>query len=399
MKIGARFVLKYIAEKIIEPIIELFNYPLAYLAGRSEKMERVVLCPIIKSYSKHSKYNIIQYIKYKKNIESLPTEWPNNTNQFSYYSIILQGPIKTEDKFTVETVYYYTRCYPGASIIVSTWVGSDTSAKAEVKKLGAFWVESQPPKSPGAGNINMQLTSSLAGVRKAKELGCKFSLKTRTDQRIYANDVLQYFRNLQEAFPSKDPQIVSKRLIYISCRSASFRYLPFFLCDFVTFGEVDELIKLYNIKRDRRPNNFHKKLEKEESLFREEIYNKLEIKSDSSPYELFPDFEKQYYKYMLSEYYTVFNYFNEHIGRLNRGDDLMDAYYTYLKNYAVVADTEKLMIYWPKYTIDTAQGNNEFTTNGKLNFKKWLEIYLHYEPKKDWSMCGVSTTRAGKETI
>ena len=51
MKIGTRFVLKYIAEKIIEPIIELFNYPLAYLSGRSEKMERVVLCPIIKSYT------------------------------------------------------------------------------------------------------------------------------------------------------------------------------------------------------------------------------------------------------------------------------------------------------------------------------------------------------------
>lgn len=381
MKLGLKLFLKRIAEKIIEPLIMFYNFPLSYLAGKSENMERAILCPTIKSYSKHSKNSIIQYIKLKKNIKQLPTEWSDNNMQFIDYCIILQGPIRTENRFTIDTVLYYKQCYPGASVIVSTWKDCDKSAKEEAEKLGAFWIENELPDNPGAGNINMQLTSSLAGIKKAKELGCKYAMKTRTDQRIYANDVLEYFRNLQEAFPSKNPEIVPERLIFISSRSSSFRYLPFYLCDFVTFGEVDELIKLYSAKKDDRDCSFHKIFEKEECIFREEIYKNLEIKSGCSPYTLFRDFEDRYYRYMLTEYYIVYHYFDSYIRKLNRGDDLMDAYYTYLKNYAVIADTEKLMIYWPKYTIDDVQGNNEITNNGKLNFKKWLDIYLHYQPK------------------
>lgn len=380
---SANPLLKTIAEKIVDPIIRFVNFPIAYLAGRSESMEKAILRPVIQSYTNQSKDWIIQYVKLPKHVDQIPVEWPND-GRFAGYAIIMQGQVRMQEHFTVDTVKYYKRCYPGATVIVSTWTGSDGATRAEVEKLGAVWIESEPPETPGAGNVNMQLTSSLAGMQKAKALGCKYALKTRADQRIYANDVLQYFRNLQEMFPSGDPDRMPQRLVYIS-RGSAYRYFPFFLGDFVVFGETDEMIKLYSVKRDDRPNDFHKMRIKEEVRMNYEIGEKLEVKCDSSPYELYPDFEERFYELMYSEIRISLQFFSENICPVRRGDDLMDAYYTYLKKYAIIADVEKVLPYFPKYPWYARRGFNEFNAVGKMDFKKWLELYLHYQPKRDWA--------------
>ena len=376
--------LKKIAEKVFDPIIRFVNFPLAYLAGRSEHMESAILRPVTKSYTNLSKEWIIQYTKLPKNVEKIPVEWQND-GRFTGYAIIMQGPVSTKENFTVETVKYYKRCYPGVTVIVSTWTGSDMTAKAEAEKLGAIWIENKPPEVRGAGNINMQLDSSLAGMKKAKSLGCQYAMKTRTDQRIYANDVLQYFRNLQEMFPSGDSNIMPQRLVYIS-RAASYRYIPFSLVDFVVFGETDEMVKLYSIKRDDRPNDFGVVHHEETSQFIFEICDKLETKCNGSPYELYPDFEERYYDLMYAEIQISLQFFSENICPVHRGDDLMDAYYTFLKKYAIIADVEKVVPYFPKYPKYARRGYNEFYPGGRMDFKKWLELYLHYQPKKDWSI-------------
>lgn len=376
-------VLKGIAEKVIDPVIRFFNFPLAYLAGKSENMEKVILRPVMMSYSHHSADSIYQYTRLPKNVETMPVEWPND-GRFAGYAIVLQGPICTEDHFTVDTVKYYKRCYPGASIIVSTWTGSDPKAKKEIEEIGAFWVESAVPKNPGAWNINMQLTSSLAGVKKAKNMGSKYTMKTRTDQRMCSNDVLAYFRNLQITFPSADPQTLPERLVFIS-GAQTFRYLPFHICDFVAFGQTEELLKLYGIKNDERPSDFRKLNTDEVNRFNRGIAEKLEVSGSGSPYELYPDFEDRYYYLFAAEIFISYNYFSENIAPLQRGSDLMDAYYTFLKKYAIIADAEKLMIYWPKYETHATKYENEIMMAYKMTFKKWIDIYLHYEPKRDWT--------------
>ena len=382
-------ILKKIAEKVLDPIIRFFNFPIAYLAGRSERMEKAILWPVIKSYATQSKDWIIQYTKLPKNVERVPVEWPDD-NRFAGYAIILQGPVRAEENFTVETIKYYKRCYPGVTVIVSTWTGSDTAAKAEAEKLGAVWIESEPPEARGAWNVNMQLDSSLAGMKKAKALGCRYAMKTRTDQRIYANDVLQYFRELQEIFPSGDPELMPQRLVYIS-RDASYRYMPFSLGDLVVFGETDEMVKLYSIKRDCRPNDFGAVHREEVRQFSFEIQTELEARCNSSPYKLIPDFEERFYNLMISEIWISLQFFSENICPVRRGDDLMDAYYTYLKKYAVVADVEKVLFYFPKYARTARRGFNEFTAPGKMDFKKWMDIYLHYQPKREWKTSGEET--------
>ena len=64
----------------------------------------------------------------------------------------------------------------------------------------------------------------------------------------------------------------------------------------------------------------------------------------------------------------------------------MDAYYTFLKEYAIIADAEKVVPYVPKYPKYARRGYNEFYVGGKMDFKKWLELYLHYQPKREWAM-------------
>ena len=129
------------------------------------------------------------------------------------------------------------------------------------------------------------------------------------------------------------------------------------------------------------------RLEEEVRLNRE-ICEKLEVKCNSSPYELYPDFEERFYDFMYAEIQISLQFFSENICPVRRGDDLMDAYYTYLKKYAIVADVEKVLPYFPKYPWYARRGFIEFNAGGKMDFKKWLEIYLHYQPKKDWSISG-----------
>ncbi|MDT6359142.1 hypothetical protein NNN23_12620, partial [Enterococcus faecium] len=59
---------------------------------------------------------------------------------------------------------------------------------------------------------------------------------------------------------------------------------------------------------------------------------------------------------------------------------LMDAYYSYLKKYAVVADSEKLLLYWPKYVQYNVKFENELDFYAKLDSKKWMDIYANYTP-------------------
>ena len=134
MQVKIRPVLKIIAEKVVDPVVRFFNFPLAYLAGRSEDMGKAIMRPALKSFTNQSRDWIVQYVQLPKNVDKIPAEWPDD-NRFAGYAIVLQGPVRTAENFTVETVKYYKRCYPGATVIVSTWTGSDAAAKAAAEKL------------------------------------------------------------------------------------------------------------------------------------------------------------------------------------------------------------------------------------------------------------------------
>ena len=160
-------------------------------------------------------------------------EYFKPTYDFDDAAIVIQGPIAYDNNYTVETFKLYRLIYPNAPIVVSTWKGEATDAfRRECKENSVVLLENEPPKERGTGNVNLQLKSSLQGVKFVQaHTSAKFVLKTRTDQRINRFEFLLYFKNLLRTFPPKGTKlhqrILFTRMIFL--RSVTLRIFQNFM--------------------------------------------------------------------------------------------------------------------------------------------------------------------------
>lgn len=161
-------------------------------------------------------------------------------------AIIMQGPIRHENDFTLETVKLYLRHYPSATVILSTWEDEDVSAIQKLNNKRLKVILNKKPDYPGGSNINMQIVSTKAGIDKAVELGLKYVLKTRCDQRMYGIDSLKFLKNMTECFPVLHCQLQRKRIITnnTGTNTGINRTTPHHLSDFFMFGDITDM-KLY----------------------------------------------------------------------------------------------------------------------------------------------------------
>ena len=156
-------------------------------------------------------------------------------------AIVLQGDLNHSSEFAIETVKLYKQIFPGIRIVLSTWVtarGNDTKA---LEQLGCVVVLSPMPASPGPSNRNLQLVSSNAGLEAANEIGVKYLLKSRLDQRIYSPHALSLLKGLVNRFPLSGPRTSqTKRLAVIS--NNTFISRVYGVSDFLTFGIADDVL-------------------------------------------------------------------------------------------------------------------------------------------------------------
>lgn len=135
-------------------------------------------------------------------------------------AILLQGVINypTEIK----------KCYKDLDVIFST-----TENKIEPLYDSGFTVViNKPPLIPGTKNLNYQVTNTLNGILKAEELGYDFIFKVRSDITI--------------------PDI--KKLINLMGQPDNILYFPAYhnynggyLCDYMVYGKIDHMKKLWQI--------------------------------------------------------------------------------------------------------------------------------------------------------
>src|SRR3989338_8667834 len=111
-------------------------------------------------------------------------------------AIVIQGPIRHEDDFTLETVKLYRRNYPAVTIILSTWEVENVSVFQSFKDARFKILLNVPPPLPAPGNLNYQIVSTKAGVNEAIKMGLHYVIKSRPDQRIYSVDLIRYLQNL-----------------------------------------------------------------------------------------------------------------------------------------------------------------------------------------------------------
>jgi len=165
-------------------------------------------------------------------------------------AIVLQGPIITEEDFTLETAKIYQNEFPGVSIIISTWNDLSTVLAEKFQKEGIVLVLSKKPEWNGISNINLQLVSTINGLRKAEHLSKTYVVKTRTDQRIYNPFFLSSLK-LLDKYPIEFENLSLEKRIIVSSMS-TLKYRPYGVTDMLMIGKTTDLIKYWNIRQDDR---------------------------------------------------------------------------------------------------------------------------------------------------
>ncbi len=292
-------------------------------------------------------------------------------------AIVLQGPIRYENDFTVDTMIWYRKHYPNVTIIISTWKGECRDGFIEkCEKYNISIIESEKPVNEGVMHVNYQLLSSLRGIESVMD-NCeiKYVLKCRTDQRIMKPDFLIYFRDLVKHYPlTKKCKCLEERIVVGGCSR-----IPFDIRDFYMFGNKGDIYKLFNIPYDdniRLQNHsrwgiIHKIRGKAET----EIEGYIEKEEKGA---VLDDKEKRRKERFLRSLYKIYNpemyiyrtFYKKYIGVI---DGVEHAYKKLLCNYLVVADSDVLQIYWDKYE------NSRYNYVGFGGYYYWLKLMDNME--------------------
>jgi hypothetical protein len=275
--------------------------------------------------------------------------------------IVIQGPIRIEDHFTLNAVRYYRSNYKNVLVIVSTWKNEADKEINEIEKAGAVVVLTEKPSNKGVLNVNLQLASSKAGIEKAKMLGAEYIAKTRSDQLISKINAFQMMIGMLNNFPSFSKN-QSNRIIVTSMNYGNL-FFPFFMSDFFYFGKTSDIEKLMSIPADNR------------------IPFEMEPKQTRKSYS-----EKEY----PPEIFILKSYLKS-IGEPT--DVTVKDYWQDMKNCFICCDWKMLGLIWPKNHYDEQSNlfngdyflDDEKATNkaSNLDFATWFSLYtneIKYNP-------------------
>jgi hypothetical protein len=164
---------------------------------------------------------------------------------YSDFAIVIQGPIITKCDFTLETVRLYKKHFPKALIVVSTWNGEESPLIKKIRQETDILLSDKPAYN-GPFNINLQLTSTYAGIKYTVDNKVKYILKTRTDQRMYSPVMLSALANLIKCFPiHEDAKIQKKRFVGLSMGNMRDHYR---LSDSFMFGDASDMLLYWSLE-------------------------------------------------------------------------------------------------------------------------------------------------------
>jgi len=303
---------------------------------------------VIEKVQKSSNY----FITYNKRPILPISNFNKISNTNIHFAIVVQGPIVKNNSFTFETLNLYRNNYPNAIIILSTWEDEGKEVKVWEKALGIIVLYNSKPSIMGFSNINLQIISTKNGIKKAKELGAEYVIKTRTDQRFYVDNVDQYFINILENFPLKSSSSrQQKRIIGLSLNT--FKYRMYGLSDMFIFGHISDMLLYWDIPLDER------------------TFNKNEI-------EKFNKTLRTYANWRICEVYLMTEFLNK--TNHNLLWTIEDSWKVFSNQFCII-DSNSIDLYWGKYTF---LENRWISYDDKVNqyeefsFKDWLNLYTNF---------------------
>lgn len=271
-------------------------------------------------------------------------------------AIVMQGPLDERDDFTLETIRLYKNNFPRAVVILSVFTDSSDGYLDKIRSEGVEVVLNEKPTNLGPFNINMQISSAFAGVKKAREKGAEYVIKTRNDQRIYGPNTYQFLLNLLKIFPVKKGFLQKDRIISTSV--FSLKYYPYVISDMTVFGRTKDMMIYWGADLNNKPQG-------PDIVFGDPHLGRETVKLNPGGGEV----------YLVTE-------FLKNIKRDFRWS--LDDYWQVLADHFCVIDYQSLDIYWHKRERHYYE-ENKFVRYDKdkirqsLSFREWLNIYhLHH---------------------
>ena len=246
-------------------------------------------------------------------------------NNHAKIGIVIQGLIIP--RTTLEICTFYKEIYPQVQIVLSTWESEDTEPFQGLRDERFAVIQTRKPEVYGPTNINLQITSSIAGIEHLKDQGCTHILKTRTDILLGNSSFLNYLMWMH----SKGKK---HALVFSSFNSFIFRL--FSPSDQVMFGEATHMARFWSI--------------------------------DLVPRDEKIDFSE---KYLFIKYLESYGY---------KTHEELSNYLTALRDYSVIADHEQLGQIWNKgaYTALNYRWRGEKFPNRMSQLSSW-----HWEMLQD----------------
>ncbi len=161
------------------------------------------------------------------------------------FAVIIQGPIQENEEFLKQTVKIYKKIFKNSLIIVSTWESENKQFIEELRNENIHIILTDDTKiKKSRSNINKQIISTNVALNFAKEQDIKYCLKTRTDQRVYNNNLESFLIALLKIFPVKKNKIIKSRIFVPPM--GTFKFFLYHLTDLMMFGETEDLIKYWD---------------------------------------------------------------------------------------------------------------------------------------------------------
>lgn len=209
---------------------------------------KAVLSNIAKRLVDYAENHVDQFITFHlrpRHAHSMTTWQSDPFPALSSWALVLQGPVCIEQDFTLETIRLYKNMFPGSTIILSTWEGEYSEyIEQYIVPENIEIVYSTKPPYAGPTNINFQIVSARAGIERAKELGAMYAMKTRTDQRIYEKNSLEFITNTLIYFPASARSGQQKRLTFVHGLP---KFSPYQFADLCMGGHIDDMLEYWQV--------------------------------------------------------------------------------------------------------------------------------------------------------
>ncbi len=315
--------------------------------------------------------SIFKRPKYSENVVSIEEK----TEIQKKCAIVMQGPLAKKDDFTINTVRIYKKLYPGIIVIVSTWEGENPEYIRQLNnESNCRVICSKAPEHSGLLNLNYQITSTMAGLREAKNLGREYVFKSRTDNRISTKGVFEFLYSILDSYP------VDKAIAYQKYRivaGAEPRYgsmfSPFWFSDQFGFGYIEDMLKYWDYLQ---LNDDFSVKDLQKTVFEKGITINERTNAD-----------------LAAETRIVRNYFLRMENRIPECS--VKEYWEIIKKQFIIVSHTDVGLFWPKYDymrFDEAwwQGSYYFEDDDSKcvsynwDFLHWLLLYngvMEYQKK------------------